>query len=75
MLAHRAYSTRWLTLRAYFACVYTPGMLCNYQSTGRHGWVRLTHSRDANGQEKYHLYICTVNGWKPITSDSGGAGR
>lgn len=52
-----------------------PGMLCNYQSTGRHGWVRLTHSAvsTANADQKYHLYICTVNGWKPITSDSGAA--
>ena len=62
-----------------FVCIVSHSLVCCVQ-TGRHGWVRLTqdapHTCPA-GQtplpgsstcQNYHLYICTVNGWKPITS-------
>lgn len=40
-----------------------PVIGCDYESVGRHGWIRLTMDSVANN---YHLYFCTENGWKPL---------
>ena len=51
----------------------TPSLTCNFAQPDRFGWLRLTRSA---ASRKYHLYLCTENGWKDlIAPDPAVVGR